>query len=218
MRSKIITVISIFMLLISCQISAQDFGISAKVGTLGLTFEGITSLSTDLNVRGGVSFFNYSYKGDKNTTEDYSFSADLKLSSISLLADWYLFGGTFFRLTGGALINLNKVSAKAAPTKTYYVGGDEYTPDKLGNLNIDITFQKFSPYIGIGFGNPLDGPSGLAFTVDIGSAYQGAPKTDMSAKGLLEPSAAPDQEKQLESNLSWFKWWPVVTLGFTYEF
>ena len=218
MRVKIITIISTVMFLISSQLSAQDFGISAKVGTLGLTFEGITSLNTDLNVRGGVSFFNYSYEGDKNTTDDYSFSADLKLSSISVLADWYLFGGAFFRLTGGALINLNKVSAKAAPTKTYFVGGDEYTPDKLGKLNIDISFQKFSPYIGIGFGNPLDGPSGLAFTVDIGSAYQGARKTDLSANGLLEPSAAPDQEKQLESNLNWFKWWPVVTLGFTYEF
>lgn len=218
MRRKIITILSISLFLLINQLSAQDFGISAKVGTLGITFEGITSLSEDLNVRGGVSFFSYSYKGDKNTTDDYSFNADLKLSSISLLADWYLFGGTFFRLTGGALINLNKVSAKAAPTKTYYVGGDEYTPDKLGNLNIDISFQKFSPYIGIGFGNPLDGPSGLAFTVDIGSAYQGAPQTKLSAKGLLEPSAAPDQEKQLESNLSWFKWWPVLTLGFTYEF
>jgi len=40
----------------------------------------------------------------------------------------------------------------------------------------------------------------------------------LSAKGLLEPSAAPDQEKQLESNLNWFKWWPVITLGLTYEF
>jgi len=218
MRSKLVTIFSAVVFLISSYVSAQDFGLSAKVGTLGLTFEGIYSLSTDFNVRGGVSFFNYSYKGDKKTTDDYSFNADLKLSSFSVLADWYLFGGTFFRLTGGAIINLNKVSAEAAPTKTYYVGGDEYTPEKLGNLNIDISFQKFSPYIGIGFGNPLDGPSGLAFTVDIGSAYQGAPKAALSAKGLLEPSAAPDQEKQLESNLNWFKWWPVITLGLTYEF
>lgn len=218
MRGKIITIISSVFFLLSTVTTAQDIGLSTKFGTLGLTFEGIYSLSTDLNVRGGVSFFNYSYEGDKNTTDDYSFNANLKLSSFSVLADWYLFGGTFFWLTGGAIINLNKVSAKAAPTKTYYVGGDEYTPEKLGNLNIDITFQKFSPYIGIGFGNPLDGPSGLAFTVDIGSAYQGAPKANLSAKGLLEPSAAPDQEKQLESNLSWFKWWPVITLGLTYEF
>lgn len=218
MRHKKLFIISISLFLFINQILAQDFGISAKIGTLGITFEGITSLSENLNVRGGISFFNYSYNSDKNTSDDYSFNADLKLSSISILADWYLFGGTFFRLTGGALINMNKINAKAAPTKTYNVGGDEYTPDKLGNLNIDISFQKFSPYIGIGFGNPLDGPSGLAFTVDIGSAYQGAPNAGLSAKGLLEPSAAPDQEKQLESNLSWFKWWPVITLGFTYEF
>jgi len=104
------------------------------------------------------------------------------------------------------------------PTKSYTVGGDIYTPDLLGTMSADISFNKVAPYIGIGFGDPTAGSKGLGFTFDIGTVFQGAPKAKLSATGLIEPSASPEQQEKLESNLSWFKFYPVVSFGLTYKF
>jgi hypothetical protein len=134
-----------------------------------------------------------------------------------MLADYFPFGNSL-RLTGGFLINLNKAEIALTPTDSYVVGGDEYTPEKLGVMTADIDFNKFAPYIGIGFGNPMAGDSGLKFSFDIGTIYQGAPNIDLSATGLIEPSAEADNEATLESNLEWFQWFPVVQFGLTYKF
>ncbi len=206
----------LLLLLAVFSVKAQDYAASLKVGTLGINLEGVRSFGEDFNARVGFAFFNYNYDGGGGD-EDFEYSAGLKLFSISMLADYFPFGNTF-RLTGGVLINLNTFDVDLVPTETYTVGGDEYTPDKLGKLTAKIDFNKLSPYIGIGIGNPTAGDSGLKFALDIGTVYQGAPKVDLSATGLIEPSAAPDQQEQLQDNVSWFKWFPVVSLGITYKF
>lgn len=198
-------------------VNAQDYAASIKVSTLGINLEAIRSFGPDINARLGVAFFSYSMDGGGGAKDDYKYSGDLKLTSISALADWFPFQN-FFRVTGGVLINLNKADITMTPSKTYTVGNDQYTPEKLGNMDAKIDFNKFTPYIGLGIGNPAAGESGLGFTLDLGTAYQGNPKVDLAADGLLSPSAAPDQEQKLEENLSWFKWYPVLSLGLTYKF
>jgi hypothetical protein len=102
------------------------------------------------------------------------------------------------------------------PIKTYSDGNIQYTPDKLGILSADITFQKVAPYIGIGLGNVTGGDRGFGLTFDLGTFYQGGPKVSMSATKLLEPSAS--QSGQLEDNLKWFKFYPVLSIGLAYKF
>jgi hypothetical protein len=210
--------IFVFLIIFSLysQISAQHYGTSIKVSTLGVTIDGIRSFGSSLNGRLGVAFFTLTQDGGGGTDE-YIYTADAKLTSVSLLADYFPFGGVF-RLTGGFLINLNKAELEMTPNKSYNIGGDVYTPEKLGKLNADIDFNKFAPYLGIGFGNPMSGNFGLKFTFDVGTMYQGAPKIDLSASGLIEPSAAPDQEATIEDNINWFQWYPVINFGLTYKF
>ena len=216
MREKLLLVILFVLLLFSSQVFAQGFAIGAKVSTLGISFELDKSITNNLNVKAGGAFFSYSQDGGGGT-DDYTYNAKLDLSSFFLLADWFPFGNSI-RLTGGALINLNEANIALTPTDSYKVGGDTYTPKDLGVLSAKIDFNKVSPYIGLGLGNPTSGSSGLKFTFDIGTIYQGAPTVDLSATGLIEPSAAPDQEAQLEDNLNWFKWYPVVSFGLMYKF
>ncbi|MCK5591624.1 MAG: hypothetical protein KAI72_06690, partial [Candidatus Pacebacteria bacterium] len=92
------------------------------------------------------------------------------------------------------------------------------TSEELGNLKANIKFNKVAPYIGLGFGNPTAGDSGFGFTFDLGTMYQGGAVVDLTADGLLAPTAAEDQERLIEDNLSWFKWFPVISLGLTYKF
>lgn len=217
MNNKLYRFIILLLFLLSATTFGQEYAAALKVSSLGINVEGMRSFGPDLNARLGFAWFNYTHEGGGGD-EDYEYTGDLKLFSISMLADYFPFGGNTFRLTGGILINLNKVDAVLTPTQTYTVGGDEYTPDKLGNLNAAVEFNKISPYLGIGIGNPLAGDSGLKFTFDIGTVYQGNPSVDLAASGLLEPSAAPDQEQQIEDNISWFKWYPVIALGLTYKF
>ena len=215
MKKLLLVVLSIFIFNIS-QNFAQGFAAGVKLSTRGISLELNKSILTNINLKAGAAFFSYTHDGGDGT-DDYEYEAKLNLSSISLLADWFPFNNTL-RLTGGILINLNKVDIDLTPTNSYTVGGDVYAPEDLGMLSAKVDFSPVSPYIGIGIGNPTSGDSGLKFTFDFGTIYQGSPNVDLSATGLIEPSAAPDQEAQLEDNVSWFKWYPVVSFGLMYKF
>ncbi len=216
MKLKLSFLVFTFLLALPLATMAQDYAASVKISTLGINVEGVRSFGPSLNTRLGLALFSYSHEGGGDG-DDYEYTGDLKLLSISALADWFPFKN-FFRITGGVLINLNEAELEMIPTETYQIGGDLYTPEKLGKLNAKVDFNKVAPYIGIGFGNPMSGGSGLAFTFDIGTVYQGAPNVDLTATGLIEPSGAPDQEKTLENNLDWFQWYPVISFGLTYKF
>ncbi|MBU0473512.1 MAG: hypothetical protein KKF62_05065 [Bacteroidetes bacterium] len=215
MKTKLLIPIFLFFFL-ATSISAQDYAAAVKVSSLGFSGEVIRSFGEQFNVRAGFAFFSISLDGGGGT-EDYTYTADAKLSSFSALVDYFPFGG-IFRISGGALVNLNNATTILTPTKTYTIGNDEYTPEKLGNLDAKIDFDPVAPYIGIGWGNPTAGVSGLSVTFDIGTMYQGAPSVDLTAKGLLEPSASQDQEDLITSNLDWFKWYPIISLGLNYKF
>jgi hypothetical protein len=216
MRRNITVLIFISLFSFSSLNFAQDYGASIKVSTLGFTVEGMRSFGPDFNARLGASFFSISQDGGGGTDE-FEYTAEANLTSISILGDYFPFGQTF-RLTGGILINLNKADLEITPTESYTIGGDEYTPDLLGSMSSEIDFNKIAPYIGIGLGNPMGGDSGLKFSFDIGTIYQGSPNVGLSATGLIEPSASQDQEELLEENMKWFQWYPVVTFGLTYKF
>lgn len=216
MMKKLLFIMLAAFLLYSSQNFAQGFAIGAKVSTLGFSFELDKSITENINLKAGGAFFSYSQDGGGGT-DDYTYTAKLDLSSFFILADWFPFGNSI-RITGGALINLNEANIDLVPTSSYTVGGDVYAPKDLGTLSAKVDFNSLSPYIGMGLGNPTSGGSGLKFTFDVGTIYQGSPGVDLSATGLIEPSAAPDQEAQLENNLSWFKWYPVVSFGLMYKF
>lgn len=206
----------LLLLFLYTSVFPQEYAAGLKLSTLGVSAEGIRSFGDNFNVKIGLSFMSFSYNGGSDK-DDYKYKADLSLLGVSALADWFPFQNGW-RLTGGLILNLNKTEAILTPSKTYIVGGDHYTPEKLGNVDVEIKMNKVAPYLGFGFGNPVAGESGLKFTFDLGTYYHGSPKATLSADGLLSPSAAPDQEEKLTSNISWFKFYPVLSFGLIYKF
>jgi hypothetical protein len=212
---KFFTILTCSLLVFSSILKAQDYAVSVKASTYGVNLEALRSFGTDFNARLGFAFFSYSITGGGGE-DDFTYSGDLNLSSVSALADWFPFESGTFRLTAGAFINLNKADLILTPTETYTMGGTTYSPEDLGTLTAKIDFNKVSPYFGIGFGNPTGGEPGLDFIIDIGAIYQGSPKASMHAEGLLAPTAG--QASELENNLNWFRFYPVVSLGLSYKF
>ncbi len=213
-RMSVILLTIVFALFVAVPAMAQDYAVSAKVGTMGANLEAIRSFSSSFNVRLGVADLSYN-ANNVASNDQLTMNGDLKLLSLTALADWFPFQGSF-RLSGGLIVNLNKISMTMIPVKTYNSGNIIYTPDILGQINADVTFNKAAPYLGIGFGNPTAGSSGFGFTFDLGTYYQQSPLVSMSATNLLQPMES--QSGQLQDNLKWFKFYPVLSFGIRYKF
>ncbi len=104
------------------------------------------------------------------------FDGNLKLSSLGLVANWYLLGNGL-RLTAGAFVNNNKLKAAARDEKLE-IGDTEYD----ATLNARLAFERFAPYLGIGW---TSGRSGA------GSASASMPAPSTTALPICPPRAAP---------------------------
>ena len=71
-------------------LKAQDYAASVKVSTLGINIEGYRSITPQFNVRLGIADFPYN-ANNVSSSSTYSANADLKLLSITALADWFPF-------------------------------------------------------------------------------------------------------------------------------
>lgn len=220
MKKKLTIIFLLTCLFLSTNISAQDYGVSLRASTLGISGDVARSFGENFNLRVGFSAFSYTYDGDYESDDGeqkIDYTMELKPLSVHILADYFPFKNNF-RLTGGFLINLNKFDLEFKSGKNIEVSQSvTYTPEELGSINSDIDFNAIAPFLGMGFGNVALG-KGVKFNFEVGTIYQGAPSLDLSASERLEPTANDDNEAQIEDNISWFKWYPVLSLGITYNF
>jgi hypothetical protein len=192
--------------------------LTGKIGTLGLGAELNLGISENVNARFGVNGYTYKYNANSSTV-NYDFN--LQLQTISAIADWYPFSGGF-RTSGGLFYNNNKFSLTGKPTGgNYVINGTPYTSSQIGSLQAAMTFNTVAPYLGIGWGNPVATDKGWGLVTDVGVMFQGSPNIDMVATcigacGTLPNDLAAERTK-LESDLSSFKWWPVVSIGISYQ-
>ena len=102
-----------------------------------------------------------------------------------------------------------------------FIGGDPYPAGAVGTLSTKAAFDSTSPYFGVGFDFSVLGKVGM--NLDFGVLWQGSPQVSIATDGLLagDPTfeASLDAERaDLENELSDYKAWPVVSLGFVFNF
>ncbi len=211
MKKTLLLIILLKTIITPACVKAQTYALSINSSTLGINLEGIRSFGPRYNARVGFTCFSYKYSDGDN--KDYYLGSDIKMSSVSAIFDWFPYEG-IFHLSGGLFINFNEVNALLTPKESHDVGGRIYSPEMLGNLSADLRFNKITPYIGIGFGNANGPDSGFSF--NAGAVYHGPPGVKLSADGLLEPST--EQAPIIEDNISWFKFYPVISLGYIFKF
>ena len=202
--------------------------VAARISTLGLGLEG--SYLVTPNVAARLSYNTYSYSHSASS-QGLDYDGKLKLNSVSALADFYpsMHGG--FHLTAGFLINNNKLTAHGKPSapggaQTFTLNGNSYNVSDVGAVDGSVTFSKFSPYLGLGFGKPSEGGSALRFLFDLGVVFQGKPSLSLTRSGGTSNPALSSlinadlnaQRDKTQSDVNKFQYYPVISFGLAYHF
>ncbi len=191
--------------------------VSVHGGTAGFGVGLSKSIVRQVAVRAGVNRFTYNgtLKSGKDTDElQLGFDYTINLSSVNLLADYYPFKRAGFRITAGAYYNLNEITFFGKPTKDVRFNDVVFTIDQVGTVDGKANFNRIAPYAGIGWGHPFL-RNRLKFMADLGVFYQQSPQLAFNTTGMLEPSS--DQGPIIENNLKPLKYYPIVSIGFSYN-
>ena len=198
--------------------SRSGTALTGKIGTLGYGAELNLGVSENVNARFGVNGYTYKYNANSSSV-NYDFN--LQLQTASAMADWYPFSGGF-RTSGGLFYNNNKFSLAGKPTGgTYTIGNTTYPSGNISSLQATMTFNTVAPYLGIGWGNPVASDKGWGLVTDVGVIFQGSPNIDLvstcTAGCTTFANDLAAEKAKMQSDLSGFKWWPVVSIGISYQ-
>jgi hypothetical protein len=92
--------------------------LSLNAGTLGIGGDLTIGLTPKANVRIKANGFKYKYD---TTQDEIAYKFELGLLSAMSVVDLHPTGGGF-RLTGGLMLNKNKIDADAQPSTSYTIG------------------------------------------------------------------------------------------------
>lgn len=200
---------------------AQENAITGKIGTLGVGAEFTRALNQDWNARFGVNAYTF----NRSSTEgSVSYDYKLKLQTGGAMFDYFPNRESGFRLTAGGLINGNDLSMTGKPVaaNTFTLNGTN-TPG-ISSLTAKVDFNTVAPYIGLGFGDALAKRSRWNFAFDAGFLYQGKPKATLTCSDAVAGSCAgaaanlAAEQTKLQDALNNFKWYPVISIGASYQF
>ncbi len=197
---------------------AGGIGAGIKVGTLGLGADVTVGLHKQINLRANVNYLNFDYDRDIDNIE---YNLDLDFISGMLLLDWHPFSNGF-RISGGAVFNDSSMAVKGTPTEPEEIGDNTYSPEMIGTLKGEVTFEDFGAYVGIGFGNAVGKDKSLSFIFDLGVVFQSY-ELELTNDGIISqyPPFQNDlakEEAKIQDDLDGYKVYPVIAFGIAYKF
>lgn len=211
------------LVLVAFGTANADFGVGVKAGTLGLGVEGRWSLLPWLDFRVGANSYDYD---DDGAEAGIDYDATFALDTYYLTGN-FRFPLSPFRVTAGVFDNGNEflMSSQDTGGADFEIGGGSFSPADVGTLQGAASFSNAAPYLGVGYDFEIFGKAGINF--DFGVLWQDSPEVSLEATGLA--NAPPDvqiellpaleaERLELEDEFSDFKVWPVVSIGFVYNF
>ena len=207
-------------LLLGSNASANDnFWVGLKAGTLGFGLEASWRPIPWFDIRAGLNRFDFDVSG---VQAGINYDATLALDTYYATAN-FKFPLSPFRMTLGAYSNGNEVQISSLPAASYLIGDNPlpFTAAEVGTVRSTISFDSVAPYVGAGFDFNVAGRLGLA--LDFGILLQGTPIVAATADGLLalDPGFLAELElerQQLENEASSLKAYPVISIGFNFNF
>jgi hypothetical protein len=187
-------------------------------GTLGAGVGAALPLTSWAGVHAEIEGLGFSHSVNVNDNE---YDGHLKLLQGGLYLDLFPFRSSGFRVTAGALINDDELTAHAVPNaQGNYKIGNDYVPAVGSAPSATATLPKVMPYLGIGYGHkPVS--KGFGVTFDLGVAY-GRPHTSYSVPAIYSlfttQANINDQERQISEKVERYKIYPVVQIGVSYRF
>jgi hypothetical protein len=211
-------------------------GVAVKVSSLGPGAEVAVQVARHFNVRAGANVFSYN---DNFRQDGVNYSGNLKFRSAEAHLDWFPWARAFHVSPGVIFYNGNEVTANARvpPSQAFTLNNTSYSSGATDPITGSgkVTFVRVAPTLLAGWGNILP-RSGRHFSVpfEFGVAFMGTPKSSLSFKGqACDPSgvycvdAATDptvrtnvaaQQKIINDDLELIRFYPIVSIGFSFRF
>jgi hypothetical protein len=196
-------------------------GVGVRAGTTGIGADVAVEVLPTLSARVGYSYLSFSTSVDSSYVE---YDAKPKLSNGNLFLDWSPLGP--FRITGGLILNDNKVDVTGVPTGgTFTLNGVVYPASSIGSLTGTVKSGNSAAPSRIGYGRVAG--AGVNFYADLGVMFQGTPKATLTATcGSATPAALCSQIQastaleaiDLQDSIKNFKYYPVASIGVTIGF
>jgi hypothetical protein len=209
---------------------SQGLSLGARIGTPGIGIEATRSLTHNVNLRSNFNFGSLSRSTNINLSggdvgADVDFKAKLRLRSLTALLDLHP-GGGGFHLTGGLVLNRNKLTMDAGVVGTITINDQVYSVTEVAGLVAEGELgRRWVPYAGLGFGNAVGANKRVTFLFDLGVYFQGQPKLALIARGLaagtpglqedLDQAAADINHDDL--NHGYLRYYPVVSFGLAFK-
>jgi hypothetical protein len=211
-------------------------GIGVKGSFLGGGVEGAVRVNRFANVRGGFNLFSY-HRGFNKDSIDYAGQLDFK--TVEGHFDIFPFAGKFHVSPGVLAYIGNPITATAAVPggQSFSLGGTTYYSDTgtpvTGSGN--IKFNQVSPMATFGWGNLVPRNHGhFSVPFELGAVFQGSPKATLGLAGNVcdspgvncrsvasDPTVQSNvlsEQNKLNNSMSFFKFYPIISIGFGYAF
>jgi hypothetical protein len=213
-------------------------GIGVKGSLLGGGVEVAARVTHRTNVRAGFNILSYSRGFSK---DGIAYNGQLSFKTVEAHYDIFPFAGNFHVSPGVLAYIGDPITANAAvPSgQSFTLGGTTYYSAQgapvTGTGKID--FNRAAPMATIGWGNLVPRRHNKHFSVpfEIGVAFQGSPKATLNFSGnVCDPPgnvncrpAATDtgvqanvqsEQTKINNSMSFFKAYPIISVGFGYSF
>ncbi|WP_345814906.1 hypothetical protein AAGS40_21740 [Paraburkholderia sp. PREW-6R] len=204
------------VLLLAGAVQAQEVYVHG--GTLGAGVGAALPLTSWAGVHAEIEGLGFSHSVN---VDDNQYDGHLKLLQGGLYVDLFPFSSSGFRVTAGALINDDELTAHAVPNaQGNYKIGDDFVPAVGAAPSATATLPRVMPYLGIGYGHkPVS--KGFGLTVDLGVAY-GRPHTSYNVPAIYSlfttQANIDDEEQKISDKVERYKLYPVVQIGVSYRF
>jgi hypothetical protein len=210
-------------------------GVAFHVSLLGIGGDVATPVTRRSNVRFGFNALGYS-RGFNN--DGIAYAAQLSFKSFETHYDYFPFGGSFHISPGLMIYNGNNATAAASVPglNTFTLGSNTYTSDPANPVTGSgkIDFRHVAPEIAVGWGNLLP-RNGRRWSIpfEMGVVFQGSPNAKLALNGTAcdqsgvcrnaatDPVVLSDiqaQQTKLNNDMSFFKYYPIISIGFGYKF
>jgi hypothetical protein len=194
-------------------------GLTLKAGSTGFGGDLTFGMTENLNIRAGFSYLTWTQRGVGGDTDQKDVTLDLL--NIPVTLDWHPITGNGFRISAGVMFNNDRGELSAPAGQSVTINDHDY---RVSSLSGKIDFNRFGPYIGIGYGNAADTSARWHFATELGVAYIGSPNVALEAtaldpaqQGALNNDIAA-QINTYEDDVKPFKFYPVLTIGVSYTF
>ncbi len=216
------------------------FGLGLSASTLGAGVQGAVSVSGTSDIRAGFNAFNFS---DNFSKDGINYGATLRLRSAQATYDQYFHKLGEFHISPGVLFyddNAGNATASIPAGQSFSLGSTTYYSGSANPVNGTgaITFNKAAPMLLFGFGNLLPrSQRHFGVNFEAGVVFEGSPNAKLNLAGTAcltaqqttgtcfnaatDPTVQANvvaEQTKLNSQLSPFKYYPVVSLGFSYKF